>query len=166
MSKRSTGENASLGDARFEQRRRVGEGAALERERASATRARSAASRSPAVTRLVERAAQRRLDALGLPEADRELEVREPKLARRGRIEIRAGLEIVGGDAELRREAAQRLHGRCTGTGLDARDVGVRNAGGSELTLGKTPIQPQTFEPLPDRLARGWRNIGLHLAKL
>ena len=34
---------------------------------------------------------------------------------------------------------------------------------GSELALGQTPIQPQALEPLPDRLARGWRRFGIHV---
>ena len=71
--------------------------------------------RSPAATASSSAARSAALDASRLAEPDRELEVREPQLARGGRIEIGARLEIVGGDAELRREAAQRLHRRLAG---------------------------------------------------
>src|SRR3954452_21193913 len=103
------------------------------------------------------------LDPFVLAEPDRELEVDESKLARCRRIEIGACLEVVGRDGELRGEPPQRLHRGLAGAGLDPRDVCVRDARGSELTLRKAPLQPQALESLPDHLARGWRNIGFHL---
>ena len=40
------------------------------------------------------------------------------------------------------------------------------DARGSELALRKTSIQPQALEPLPDRLARGRRKVGLHFMRV
>src|SRR5581483_3226811 len=99
-------------------------------------------------------------EVVGLAQADRELEVGEPELTRGARVDVRAGLEVVGGDVELGGEPPERLDGRLPAPGFDPGDVRVRDAGGSELTLGETPLLPQALEPLPDRLARGWRRVG------
>jgi hypothetical protein len=107
--------------------------------------------------------AEPRLGALDLAEPDRELEVGQLQLALVGRVEIRARLEVVRRHAELPGEPAQRLHRGLTGAGLDPRDVGIRDAGCSELTLRQTPFQPQALESLPDRLACGRRSVGSHV---
>ena len=55
--------------------------------------------------RLGQELAERSLGSLGvLPEPEPDLGVREPKLALRGLVQVGAGLEVVGGDAQLPRE--------------------------------------------------------------
>src|SRR5439155_3387882 len=114
----------------------------------------------------VDRGLQRSVHPVVLAETDRELEVRQAQLALSLRVEVGATLQIVRRDVELYRQAAQRLDGGLAGPRLDAGDVRVRDSGGSELALGKTPIQPQALEPLPDRLARGWRRVGTHVLRI
>jgi len=110
----------------------------------------------------VDRRLQRYVDGVPLAEPDRELEVGEAQLTLCFRVEVGATLEVIRRDVELHCEAAECLDGRLACPRFDAGDIGVRDSGGSELTLGKTPIQPQALEPLPDRLARGWRSVGVH----
>ena len=54
-------------------------------------------------------------------------------------------------------EAPQRLDGRLTRPGLDARDVRVRDTGRSQLALGQTALEPQPLEALADCLPVGPR---------
>ena len=78
-----------------------------------------------------------------LREAQVELGLRQPQLAELVLAHVRAGLQVLGGDAELPRELAQRLDRRLPGPGLDPRDVGVRDAGGRELSLGQAALGPE-----------------------
>ncbi len=126
----------------LEQRDRVTEGAGLERERRERD-ARPQGARAVACGQgLVDELAQPLLDATGLAEADRQLEVGEPELATLGRIEHGAGLEVLRRHAELGAQAAERLHGRLPGARLDAGDVGVRDAGRGQLALREPLLQP------------------------
>ena len=62
---------------------------------------------------LLEHPGERRLRGLGLAvEAELQLCVAEPKLARLGSRQELAGLEVVGADAELLGERTKRLHRR------------------------------------------------------
>ena len=106
------------------------------------------------------------LHPVRFPEPDGELEVGEPQLARPGRIELRAGLEEVGGDAELRRELPQRFHRRLPGSGLDSGDIRVRDPRSGQLPLGQAALQPEALEPLPDGLARARSGLGRHLNRI
>ena len=85
---------------------------------------------------------------------ERQLGVGEPQLADVGVAQRRAGLEVLGRNAELARQLAKRLDGRTARTGLDARDVRVRDTRRRELALGEAPLEPQPTQALPDRLAR------------
>ena len=75
-------------------------------ERESCARGRLAVAVGDGVcNRVLERA----LKTFRLAEPDRELEVGEPQLPRRPRVDVRACLEVVGRDAELRGKPPQRL---------------------------------------------------------
>ena len=127
---------------------------ATSRSAASATRARKATGVVRGRDRVDEDVLEAVLDAVGLAEPDGELEVGQAQLARPGRIELRAGLEEVGGDAELRGELPQGLHRRLPGSGLDPGDIRVRDPRSGQLPLGQAALQPEALEPLPDGLAR------------
>ena len=81
-----------------------------------------------------------------------ELGIGEPQLARIDRVEIRAGLEVLGRDAQLAREPAQRLDRRLPRPRLDARDVGVRDPRRCELALRHSQLEPESLQALPNRL--------------
>src|SRR5581483_10672514 len=113
---------------------------------------------------LGEELEDRLLGAVRLSQPDGELEIRQPELAGLRGIELRAGLEEVGRDAELPGQLPERLHRRLPRARLDAGDIGVRDPRGCQLTLREASRQPQALEALPDGLARGRRGLGRHWA--
>jgi hypothetical protein len=81
-----------------------------------------------------------------------ELGVGDSELALLDVPDLGAGLEVIGRDAELAGEHAQRLHRGPPGPGLDARDVGVRDSGAGKLALGQPALVAQASQTLADRL--------------
>jgi len=65
---------------------------------------------------------------------------------------LRARLKVFGRDPERPGQRSERLHRRAPGSGLDPRDVGVRDAGACELALRQPTLQAKAPESDPDRL--------------
>jgi hypothetical protein len=150
----------------LEQGYRVTERAGLERERRERDARPQGARAVAGGEGLVDELAQPLLDALGLAEADGQLEVGEPELATLGRIEHGAGLEVLRRHAELGAEAAERLDGRLPRPRLDAGDIGVRDAGRGQLALREPLLQPKPLQALPDRLGRAPTRPSAHPVRI
>ena len=101
------------------------------------------------------------LEALGVvAQPQCELGVVEPELADLGLGDVRAGLEVLGGDAELRGDLPERLHRRCSLAALDLRDVLRRDAGRREVALGQSSLFTESPQALTNCLrARHRREI-------
>ena len=139
----------------LERRDGVGGPARLERREADRD---PGAARSDDVARLLclgQQLAEPLVRRVGvLREAQVELGLRQPQLAELVLAHVRAGLQVLGGDAELPRQLAQRLHRRLPRSGLDPRDVGVRDPGGRELALGQAALGPEPPKACADSLLR------------
>ena len=114
----------------------------------SAIRARVAAREVGVGLGLGEQLAERgRVGVAVDPEA--QLLLGEAQLAQLGAVELGAGLEVLGRDAELLREPAQRLHRRRPRARLDPRDVGVGDPGLGEVALRGALLDPQPPQAPP-----------------
>ena len=93
-------------------------------------------------------------------EAEAELGVGQPQLALRLVAHLAPGLQILDRHLELAREHSERLHRRLARTGLDARDVRVRDSRRGELALREPALESQALQSLPDGLRA--RCVGRH----
>ena len=105
------------------------------------------------IVRLSGERSKRLVRGFGLA-ADSELElgVREAQLALVDVAELGARLEVFGRDAECPGQRSECLHGRATGSGLDPRDVRVRDARAGQLALGQPTLEAKAPSREPDRL--------------
>jgi hypothetical protein len=92
-----------------------------------------------------------------LREPQLELGVGDAKLALLALADLAAGLEVVGGDAELLGQDSKRFDGRPTRAGLDPRDIGVRDTRPGQLALREPAVQAEASQPLPNRFDRDFR---------
>jgi hypothetical protein len=93
-------------------------------------------------------------------ETEGELCVGEPKLAIVDFSDLLARLEVLDRDAELLRELAKRLDRGRARAGLDARDIGVGDAGGREVALRETSLDAQALEACADAFSTS--SLGHH----
>ena len=95
-------------------------------------------------------------------QAKLELRIGEAKLSVVDLADVAARLEILDRDAELLRELAESLDGRRARSGLDPRDVRIRDPRRREVALRETPLKTKALEACANRLCRtAFRHAGL-----